>query len=94
MDKETILLSILLIFVIAFPFIIQLFIQLVPSWIGNKDAFDFNYTFNKAITYVGNEKIELEIESWIDYEGEQIQIKTADGKVYLVSSLNTILIGE
>lgn len=81
---------ILMIGIIMFPFIMQL----VPSWIGNKDAFDFNYTFDKAIVWVGEEKMELDIESWKDYEGEQIQIKAADGKVYLVSSLNTILIGE
>ena len=83
-------LIILSIGILAFPFLIEL----IPSWIGNKDAFDFNYTFDKAIVWVGEEKMELDIESWKDYEGEQIQIKAADGKVYLVSSLNTILIGE
>ena len=81
---------ILLIGILVFPFLMEL----VPSWIGNRDAFDFNYTFDKAIVWVGEEKIELDIESWKDYEGEQIQIKAADGKVYLVSSLNTVLIGE
>ena len=81
---------ILLIGILVFPFLIEL----IPSWIGNKDAFDFNYTFDKVIVYVGGEKMELDIESWKDYEGEQIQIKAADGKVYLVSSLNTVLIGE
>lgn len=65
-----------------------------PSVAGNKSLLDVNHNFTKAITYIGEEKIELDIESWKDYEGEQIQIKTADGKVYLVSSLNTILIGE
>ena len=83
-------LIILFIGILVFPFLIEL----VPSWIGNKDAFDFNYTFDKAIVWVGEEKMELDIESWKDYEGEQIQIKAADGKVYLVSSLNTVLIGE
>lgn len=81
---------ILLIGILVFPFLMEL----IPSWIGNKDAFDFNYTFDKAIVYIGGEKMELDIESWKDYEGEQIQIKAADGKVYLVSSLNTILIGD
>lgn len=81
---------ILLIGILIFPFLMEL----VPSWIGNKDAFDFNYTFDKAIVWIGEEKIELDIESWKDYEGEQIQVKAADGKVYLVSSLNTVLIGE
>lgn len=81
---------ILLIGILIFPFLMEL----VPSWIGNRDAFDFNYTFDKAIVWVGEEKMELDIESWKDYEGEQIQIKAANGKVYLVSSLNTVLIGE
>lgn len=80
--------------ILAAAILIPLLIALIPSWIGNKDAFDFNYTFNKAITYVGDERIELDIESWTDYEGEQIQIVTPDGKVYLVSGLNTMLIGE
>lgn len=90
MDSDVIITIIILIAAMLFPFLIQL----IPSWMGNKDAFDFNYTFNKAITYIGDEKIELDIESWKDYEGEQIQIVTSDGKVYLVSGLNTMLIGE
>ena len=53
-----------------------------------------NYKFTKAITYIGNEKIELNIKKWNDYDGEQIQILTEDGKVYLVSSYNTILVGD
>ena len=39
--------------------------------------------------------MEIEIEQWRDYEdGEQIQIKGKDGKTYLVSSFNTILIKD
>lgn len=60
----------------------------------NKDMWDTNYTFTKAITYIGNEKIEIDIKQWSDYEGEQIQIIGKDGKIYLVSSFNTILINE
>ena len=90
MDLRDIGLIILLIGLLVIPFLIEL----IPSMIGNKDAFDLNYSFDKAIIWVGEEKIELDIKSWKDYEGDQIQIKAADGKVYLVSSLNTILIGE
>ena len=61
---------------------------------GNQDMWDTNYTFNKCITYVGNERFEIEIEQWTDYDGEQIQIKGKDGKTYLVSSNNSILIKE
>jgi hypothetical protein len=60
----------------------------------NKDIIDTNYTFTKAITYIGNERIEIEIKKWSDYDGEQIQIIGKDGKTYLVSSFNTILIKE
>ena len=61
---------------------------------GNYDHFDTNYTYTKAITYLGNERIEIEIKQWCDYEGEQIQIIGTDGKTYLVSSFNTMLIRE
>lgn len=61
---------------------------------GNYDHFDTNYTYTKAITYLGNERIEIDIKQWKDYEGEQIQIIGQDGKIYLVSSFNTILIKE
>ena len=56
--------------------------------------FDTNYTYTKAITYIGNERMEINIRQWSDYDGEQIQIIGQDGKIYLVSSFNTILIRE
>lgn len=65
-----------------------------PSIGGNKKLLDLSYEFNKAIIYINGEKIELDIKRWNDYEGEQIQIETVDGKVYLVSSFNTILVNE
>lgn len=67
---------------------------LVLSGCGNRDMFDTNYTYTKAITYIGNERIEIQIKQWCDYDGEQIQIIGQDGKTYLVSSFNTILIKE
>ena len=61
----------------------------------NKTIIDLNYHFTKCKTWVGNEVIEIEIESWTDFEdGEQIQIKGKDGNVYLVSANNSILINE
>lgn len=62
--------------------------------VGNKTGIDMNYTFKKAIIYMNDEKIELKVKSWTDYEGEQIQIVTEDGKVYLTSTFNIILINE
>ena len=59
---------------------------------GNRDEWDTNYTYTKAITYVGNERIEIDIKQWRDYEGEQMQLIATDGTIYLVSMNNTILI--
>lgn len=61
---------------------------------GNKTVVDLKYKFDKAIINIAGEKIEVDIDTWSDYEGEQIQIIGKDGKVYLVSSFNTILIKE
>lgn len=71
-----------------------LIITLYPSIAGNKTFIDLKHTYTKAITSINGEKIEIDIDTWSDYEGEQIQIIGKDGKVYLVSSFNTILIGE
>lgn len=58
----------------------------------NKQIFDFEYHFDHAILKLPNgEIIEGEIESWRDYKGEQLQIKI-DGKLYLISSINCVLI--
>ena len=62
--------------------------------IGNKTKIDLQYKFDKAITNINGEKIEIEIDTWSDYDGEHLQIVSKDGKVYLVSSFNTILIKE
>ena len=62
--------------------------------VGNKTVIDMKYKYEKAIVSLNGEKIEIDIDTWSDYEGEQIQIIGKDGKVYLVSSFNTILIGE
>ena len=62
---------------------------------GNRDMWDTNYTFNRAIVILNDgTKMEIEIRQWSDYEGEQIQIIGKDGKIYLVSSYNTILIKD
>lgn len=61
----------------------------------NKQIIDTKYTFNKAIVTLNDgTRMEIEIAKWTDYEGEQLQIIGKDGKVYLVSSYNTILIKD
>lgn len=63
---------------------------------GNKDIFDTNYTFDRAIIALPNgESIEVEIKQWKDYEdGDQLQIIAEDGTVYLTSTLNCTLIND
>jgi len=62
---------------------------------GNYDTFDTVYEYDRAIIQLANgEVIEVEIASWSDYEGEQIQIATPDGTVYLTSSLRCDLIKD
>lgn len=61
----------------------------------NEQIIDTNYTFNRVIVTLNDgTKMEIEIKSWKDYDGEQLQLVGKDGKVYLVSSYNTILIKD
>ena len=61
----------------------------------NQQVIDTNYTFDRAIVTMNDgTKMEIEIKQWKDYDGEQLQIIGKDGKVYLVSSYNTILIKD
>ena len=67
---------------------------LIKIKIGNKQLIDIENIYDKCIVYIGNERIELAIKSWKDYDGEQIQIIDDDGNVYLISMNNAILIKE
>lgn len=61
----------------------------------NKQLLDTTYNYNKAIIDLKNgEVVEINIKSWRDYDGEQLQITAEDGTVYLVSSINCTLIKE
>lgn len=62
---------------------------------GNKDLFDTNYTYNRAIIQLQNgEIVEGKVDNWTDYtDGDQIQVQI-DGTVYLVHSSNVDLIHE
>ena len=92
-DGETIV-GIIFILIVVAVLGFGIFKFIFARTVGNKTTIDMNYTFKKAIIYIGNEKLELNIKNWNDYEGEQIQLITEDGKSYLVSSFNTILINE
>ena len=59
---------------------------------GNKDVWDTVYTFDYAIIKLPNgEVVEGKVQSWCDYEGEQLQVKI-NGITYLTSSAKCILI--
>ena len=59
----------------------------------NKQVFDFDYTYDKAVCNYDGDKFELYIDKWRDYDGEQLQIKS-NGKTYLLSANNCYLIDE
>lgn len=60
----------------------------------NRGMTDFNYKFDYAYVYCGNNLIaEGTVEKWWDYENsDMVQVKIA-GKVYLTHSANVILVG-
>lgn len=63
---------------------------------GNKDIIDTVYTYDYALVEMpGGEVVKLDIKKWRDYsDGEQLQIITPDGTVYLVSSINCVLVKQ
>lgn len=57
------------------------------------DWIDTNYHFEKAIIKMPDGEVMIvDIDSWADAEGEQLTITTKDGKRYLVSSFNCVLV--
>lgn len=61
---------------------------------SNKDVWDTVYTFDYAIIKLPNgEVVEGKVQSWYDYEGEQLQVKI-NGVTYLTSSAKCILIAK
>lgn len=60
----------------------------------NYEMFDFNYAFNKAIVMHEGMCIILPVDSWCDYEGEQLQIKIPNGPTLLTDSYHTILVND
>ena len=61
---------------------------------GNRQILDTAWNFNKAIIIIGEERIEVEVESWKDYEDTTVQIKTKDSKIYLTDIKNVLMIKE
>jgi hypothetical protein len=63
---------------------------------GNRQLIDTKWTFSKAKISIGNEIIEVEVKSWLDYEkgDTSIQVVAKDGTVYLTDKKNVLLIGK
>lgn len=79
-------------FVTIFGIITLLLCLLFLGGCTNKQILDFDYKYTKAICQIGGETKEIEIKTWKDYDGEQLQIKDKKGNTYLVSSFNCTLI--
>lgn len=61
---------------------------------GNKQIFDFNQKFEYAyVCWPDGTAEKLKINSWKDYDGEQLQITTDNG-TYLFHSANCVLAHE
>lgn len=72
----------------------MILISTLMTGCGNVQIFDTTWSYNKAIILLGDERIEIEVESWKDYEDTTIQIKSKDGKVYLTDIKNVLMISE
>lgn len=60
---------------------------------GNKTMIDTVKRYDRAIIRLADGTVvDVEIKSWSDYDGEQIQIVAKDGTVYLTSSFRCDLI--
>ncbi len=58
----------------------------------NKDLFDTYWTYNKSVTFNGNNAVILPVGDWRDYSGEQLQVTSVDGMTVLLNSYNSKLI--
>ena len=61
------------------------------TFIGNRTLIDTKFYYDYAIVQLANgDVIEGKVDSWRDYEGEQLQL-TIDGETWLVHSANVSL---
>lgn len=59
----------------------------------NFRLFDTNYSFDRVICNYDGDKFVLGIDSWKDYDGEQIQVWSG-GKVYLLSANKCYMVND
>lgn len=61
------------------------------TFVGNRTIIDTKFYYDYAIVQLANgEIIEGKVDSWRDYEGEQLQL-TINGETWLVHSANVSL---
>lgn len=58
----------------------------------NQGIVDFNLRFDTAVVKIGDRTETVKVVKWWDYDGEQIQIETSDGRIIMTSSYNCTLI--
>lgn len=80
----------------AILFAILMVLMVCLTACGNYALLDSSWKFDRALIELpGGEVIEVQVDSWTDADdGEQITIKSADGKVYLTSSYNCVMIKD
>lgn len=61
---------------------------------GNRQIFDTKWEFRKAIIFMGNDTIEVNVKSWKDYDDTTIQVTDINDKTYLTDLKNVILLSE
>lgn len=76
------------------PLMLAVLLLLLVTACGNRTFIDTTYTFDEAIIELPDGTIvQGEVESWCDYDGDQLQI-TIDGETYVVHSSNCVLIAH
>lgn len=69
--------------------------MLILAGCSNYQVFDTKWNYDTALIRMPDgEVLEVDVKGWSDSEGEQLTITAMDGSVYMVSSLNCILIDE
>lgn len=64
---------------------------MIQTFVGNRMIIDTKFYYDYAIVQLANgEVIEGKVDSWRDYEGEQLQL-TINGETWLVHSANVSL---
>jgi len=71
-------------------------LMIVLSSCGNRQTgLDTYQTFKKAHILLNGEWREINIKAWRDFEnGDEVQVVTPDGKVYLTHYMNVVLVNE